>query len=105
MAESLSPTSVNLTWIQPVEDIVSSYEIVFSYQGPCSGFTHTSTTTVEGTSRNYTLSGLQEFSNYTVSVTAVNDAGNGTDTVRATTLGAGMSLVLVCLLQYYPELP
>jgi len=59
---------------------------------------------VEGTSRNYTLSGLQEFSNYTVSVTAVNDAGNATGTVVATTLGAGMSLVLVCLLWYYPDL-
>jgi len=85
-------------------DIVTGYEIVFSYQGPCSGFTHTNTTTVEGTSRNYTLSGLQEFSNYTVSVTAVNDAGNATGTVVATTLGAGMSLVLVCLLWYYPDL-
>jgi len=69
---------------------VSSYEIVFSYQGPCSGFTHTNTTTVEGTSRNYTLSGLQEFSNYTVSVTAANDAGNATTTTEViTTLSAG----------------
>ena len=81
-----------------MEDFVRSYEIVFSYQGPCSGFTHTNTTTVEGTSRNYTLRGLQEFSNYTVSVTAVNDAGNATHTVVATTLGAGMHLAVVCLL-------
>jgi len=73
-----------------MEDFVRSYEIVFSYQGPCSGFTHTNTTTVEGTSRNYTLSGLQEFSNYTVSVTAVNDAGNATATTEViTTLDAG----------------
>ena len=73
-----------------MEDFVSSYEIVFSYQGPCSGFTHTNTTTVEGTSRNYTLSGLQEFSNYTVSVTAVSDAGNATTTTEViTTLDAG----------------
>ena len=90
MAESLSPTTINLTWTQPNEDFVSSYEIVYSYQGPCSGFTHTNTTTVEGTSRNYTLSGLQEFSNYTVNVTAVNDAGNATTTTEAiTTLSAG----------------
>ena len=87
-----------------MEDIVSSYEIVFSYQGPCSGFTHTNTTTVEGTSRNYTLSGLQEFSNYTVNMTAVNDAGNATGTVVATTLGASMSFVLVYLLWYYLDL-
>ena len=70
-------------------DIVSSYEIAFSYQGPCSGFTHTNTTTVEGTSRNYALTALQEFSNYTVSVTAVNDVGNATATVFGTTLSAG----------------
>jgi len=44
---------------------------------------------VEGTSRNYTLRGLQEFSNYTVSVTAVNDAGNATTTALITTLSAG----------------
>jgi len=72
-----------------MEDFVSSYEIVYSYQGPCSGFTHTNTTTVEGTSRNYTLSGLQEFSNYTVSVTAVNDAGNATTTEAIITLSTG----------------
>jgi len=45
---------------------------------------------VEGTSRNYTLSGLQEFSNYTVSVTAVNDAGNATAATEViTTLSTG----------------
>ena len=89
MVDSLSPTSITLTWTQPVDDIVSSYEIVFSYQGPCSGFTHTNTTTVEGTSWNYTLTALQEFSNYTVNVTAVNDVGNATATVLGTTLSAG----------------
>jgi len=64
-----------------VRYITPSTSGVFSYQGPCSGFTHTNTTTVEGTSRNYTLSELQEFSNYTVNVKAVNDAGNATGMV------------------------
>ena len=54
---------------------MDSYEVAFSYQGPCSGFNHTNTTTVNGTTRQYTLRGLQEFSNYTVTVVAVNGAG------------------------------
>ena len=53
---------------------MDSYEVAFSYQGPCSGFNHTNTTTVDGTTRQYTLTGLQ-FSNYTVTVVAVNGAG------------------------------
>ena len=74
MAVSQSPTSINFTWTQPEGEIVDSYEVSFSYQGPCSGFNHTNTTTVNGTTRQYTLTGLQEFSNYTVTITAVNTA-------------------------------
>ena len=51
---------------------MDNYEVSFSYQGPCSGFNHTNTTTVNGTTSQYTLTGLQEFSNYTVTVVAVN---------------------------------
>ena len=47
----------------------------FSYQGPCSGFNHTNTFTVDGTTRQYTLTGLQESSNYTVTVVAMNGVG------------------------------
>ena len=75
MVNTQSPTSIILTWTQPEGEVVDSYEVSFSYQGPCSGFNHTDTTTVNGTTRQYTLTGLQEFSNYTVTVVAVNDAG------------------------------
>ena len=75
MAVSQSPTSINLTWTQPEGEVVDSYEVSFSYQGPCSGFNHTNTTTVNGTTRQYTLTGVQEFSNYTVTVVAVHGAG------------------------------
>ena len=74
MVNTLSPTSITLTWTQPAGEVVDSYEVSFSYQGPCSGFNHTNTTTVNGTTRQYTLTGLQEFSNYTVTITAVNTA-------------------------------
>ena len=51
------------------------------------------TTTVNGTTRQYTLTGLQEFSNYAVTVVAVNDAGrSGESNQSVATMADGMSL-------------
>ena len=70
---------------------MDSYEVSFSYRGPCSGFNHTNTTTVDGTIRQYTLRGLQEFSNYTVTVVAVNGAGrSGGSSENVVTMADGM---------------
>ena len=69
---------------------MSSYELFFSYQGPCDRFTHTSTITVDGTTREYTLTGLQEFSTYTINITAANDGGRSAVTSQnVTTIAAG----------------
>ena len=64
---------------------MNSFEIVFSYQGPCVRFTRTSTTTVDGTTRQYTLTGLQEFSTYTINITAVNGGGRSAVTSQSVT--------------------
>ena len=70
---------------------MDSYEVSFSYQGPCSGFNHTNTTTVDGTTRQYILTGLQEFSSYTVTVIAVNSIGRSEEsTVDVVTMADGM---------------
>ena len=74
-AISLSPNSINLAWTQPEEEVVDSFEIVVSYEGLCIGYTHTSSWFLYGTARQHTLTGLQEFSNYTVTMVALNDAG------------------------------
>ena len=72
---------------------MDNYEVPFSYQGPCSGFNHTNTTTVDGTTREYTLTGLQEFSNYTVTVVAVNGAGRSEESSEnVVTMSNGMSI-------------
>ena len=96
MAVSESPTSINLTWTQPGDEVVDSYEVSFSYQGSCSGFNHTNTTTVDGTTRQYTLTGLQEFSNYTVTVVAVNDAGGSEESSEnVVTMADGMYVCMI----------
>ena len=71
---------------------MNSFELVFSYQGPCDRFTHTSTTTVDGTTRQYTLTGLQEFSTYTINMTAANVGGRSAVTSQSvTTIPTGKS--------------
>ena len=73
---------------------MDSYEVSFSYQGPCSGFNHTNTTTVDGTTSQYTLTGLQEFSNYTVTVVAVNGSGRSEGSSQnVVTMADGMSVL------------
>ena len=91
MAVSQSPTSISLTWTQPEGEDVDSYEVSFSFQRSCDGFNHTNTTTVADTTRQFTLTGLQEFSNYTVTVVAVNGARrSGGSSVNVVTMRDGM---------------
>ena len=75
---------------------MNSYELFFSYQGPCDRFTHTRTITVEGVTRQYTLTGLQEFSTYTINITAVNVGGRSAVTSQSVTTRAAGRLVIWC---------
>ena len=88
MTVSRSSTSLTLTWTQPEGEVVNSYEMVFSYQGPCDGFTHTNIITVNSTTRQYTLTGLQELSTYTVNITAANAGGISAVTSQSVTTRA-----------------
>ena len=90
MANSQSATSIDLTWTPEVGEVVMSYEVTFSYQGPCSGFTDSDTIPLGSGSRSHILNGLQEFSSYTVGVAALNDGGRSTpQTQTVTTMSAG----------------
>ena len=89
---SQSPTSITLSWEQPAGDVVDRYDIAYTYQGGCSDYTQPENmaTVNDGTAREYTLQNLQEFSDYTISVAAVNGGGSSpaaTAMVATTPLG------------------
>ena len=88
---SIQSTSINLTWSQPTGDIVDSYIITYSFTIRVCGVTGGSTVMVGGSSREYTLTDLEENSDYTISITARNEAGDSppTTTIMATTSRAG----------------
>lgn len=90
MIVSQLSTSITFNWTQPVGETVDNYEITVAYQGPCSGFTSTNTVIVDGATREQTLTGLQEFSTYTIDITAVNCGwGSETTSQNVTTVAAG----------------
>ena len=88
---SQSPTSITLSWDQPAGD-ADRYDIVYTYQGGCSDYTQPKNmaTVNDGTARDYTLQNLQEFSDYNITIAAVNEAGLSMQTrITATTQSAG----------------
>ena len=99
---SMSATTISLSWTQPGSD-VDSYTVSFSYtirqcdQGVMIGPTRSD---IEGSDGSYQLRGLEEDSDYTISLTANIAAGpSDSNWVSATTSTAGKTINLI--MNYY----
>ena len=100
---SQSPTSISLSWEQPAGDIADGFVIDYAYQGECILFAQENRVIVSGATTEFTLRGLQEFSSYAITVTAVNSGGTNTSdvlTVNTTAAGKVYINVLCTLLLY-----
>ena len=56
-------------WSQPGGEIGTTYILSYTYQGPCAGAGGGGSVSV-GNATQYTITGLQEFSAYTLTITA-----------------------------------
>ena len=94
---STSPTSVEVMWNEvPAIDqngIITVYEVMYTPLNTFGGQISANTTNVSGSEIMVTLSYLQEFVNYSISVRAYTSVGPGieSDTVIELTLQAGNS--------------
>ena len=89
-----TPTTIPLTWTSAGSQ-VDSYEVTWERDtsGECTDVDENSAT-ISGSSTSHTISGLQEDSNYTITVTATNTAGSAVNVpVTAVTGEAGEGLV------------
>ncbi len=89
----MTSTTIRLTWEGQAS--VDNYTIVYErvtggQQVLCPDVSHTGMVTVDGSSTEYTVGSLQEYSTYSIAVTAVNTAGENTSVITATTLQAGI---------------
>ena len=90
MVDSITPTTISLSWTA-ANGTVDSYEVMWERDtsGQCPDVDEDSTN-ITGSSTSYTISGLQEDSSYTITVTATNAAGSTvSDSVTRMTSEAG----------------
>ena len=85
-------TSIHLSWNQQDDDYIENFEITYSYQGPCSTGRPTPPNfpLQDNTTRNFTVTGLEEFSDYIIIITAVNRAGRNQTNIAAKTSPKGI---------------
>ena len=85
-------TSIHLSWTQQDDDYIESFEITYSYQGPCSSGVPVpcNMTLHDITTRVYNVTGLEEFSNYRIIIAAVNRAGRSQTAISVKTLPTGI---------------
>ena len=91
---STTPATIPLSWTSAGSQ-VDSYEVTWERDtsGECTDVDEGSATTSDS-STSYTISGLEEDSNYTINVTATNTAGSAVSVpVPAVTGEAGEGLV------------
>ena len=69
-------TSITLTWSQSPGDVVDSYQISYSFTMRGCGTPGNDEALAPGSSREYTLTGLEENSDFTISITVMNGAGS-----------------------------
>ncbi len=84
----VTPTSVRFTWND--QPFIDSYEIIFDRdtgsQLPCPSVTHSGTYYINSTALEYNLTDLHEYSQYSITVTAVNQTETSSSTFNVTTL-------------------
>ena len=88
-AHSLTATTISLTWDVTGDIFIEIFEISYSYTvNTCTA--PAGSGVCNGTMRSYILSGLNEDSRYTITVTAINSVGNTSNTTTARTLTSSM---------------
>ena len=85
LSTSPQSTSITLTWSQPSMDVVDSYQISYSFTiRGCGTTMPTIVVSAAGSSREYFLTRLEENSDFTISITAMNGAGSSSPTITTT---------------------
>ena len=96
----MTPTSIPVRWTSGGSEGVS-YEVVWSYEGGCSGISGGSDS-VSGDMTSYTVEGLEEYITYSITVRAINsESSEASQPVSGMTTEVGEYTVNVPLLNWW----
>ncbi len=96
----VTATSINITWTQSSDIFIDRYEVSYMYTiRRCSTSPERGMNTLSGSARSYNLMSLNEDSNYTITVTAINDEGSKSSTITADTFTSGKHTIFSCVVR------
>ena len=104
MLHSINQRGLNWIYISwnrnRAADNVTEYEVEYSYAGECTEINEGITTeTVSGSNSSYNITGLEEYLNYTITLTAINDTGRSPPNIKfAVTRQTSILCILFCVL-------
>ena len=89
--DSTAATTITLSGSVPSGSVVTSYEVLWQRDTSevCPDDEDEGNDIVTGDFTEYTINGLEEYSDYIITVTVFNDAGSSEDTVTPMTLEGG----------------
>ena len=90
MIENITSTGIDLGWSQEAHDFIKEFIITATYMAPCNDFSNIPHIfSSSALTRQANIAGLQEFSSYSIVITAFNDAGNSSSQKIITTNSSG----------------
>ena len=81
---SSTSTSIIIVWSKEKGDFVKGFNVTAAYAGPCIDV-YSETQIIDSSSTQYNLTDLQEYSNYTLAISAFNDNGSSLPQIIHTT--------------------
>ena len=110
--DSTTPTAISLSWSIPSGSVVTEYFVIWqrNTSAGCADVDNGGIITITGSSTSHTVTGLEPGNQYTMTVTASNDAWNSSVSNAVTAMTEEAGKVLLCLLllhsyNFHPQLP
>ena len=103
----VTSTSITVMWSQPGGENGTTYTLSYTYQGPCAGVGGGGSVSV-GNATQYNITGLQEFSAYTLTITAsigVRSSPPASVLVNTSSAGESDDDLITRWLTPFPSLP
>ena len=103
MELDIKMTSVYVTWSQKSDDFIKGFNITSIYMDSCSNYENTIiNSNLKLSTWKFNVTDLQEYSNYSITITAFNDGGmNSSQVLNITTINLQVYKLIFLFTNYF----